>query len=73
MDVDPDQVDQRARPDRPVRAEEHRAVDVLGRDARLVDHAHAVVQERDEDAVDDETRACRCSAIGSLPSRCAKS
>ena len=56
MDVDADQVDQRARPDRPPRAVQHRLVQILGRHAGLVEHADAVVQERDQDAVDDEAR-----------------
>src|SRR5215216_3964304 len=43
VDVDADQVDQRARPDRPVGTERHRAVDVLGRDAGLVDDSYAIV------------------------------
>ena len=52
--VDADQVDQRAGPDRPVGAEAHRPVDVLGADPGLVEDAHAVIQERDQDPVDDE-------------------
>ena len=52
--VDPDEVDQRARPHRPAGAGGHRGVEVLRRDARLVEHPQAVVQQRDEDAVDDE-------------------
>ena len=38
-----------------------------GRHARLVEDADAVVQQRDQDAVDDEARACRGS--GSAPCR----
>ena len=37
-------------------AEAHRLVEILRRHVRLVEHAHAVVQERDEDPVDDEAR-----------------
>jgi hypothetical protein len=46
VDVDADQVDQRTWADRPVRAEAHRAIDVVRLDPRLVEHPHAVVQER---------------------------
>ncbi len=54
--VDSDEVDQRARPHRPTCAGGHRGVEVLGRDPRLVEDPDAVVQERDEDAIDDEPR-----------------
>jgi hypothetical protein len=53
VDVDPDQVDERAGPHRPAHAHRHRLVEVLGRDA-LVEEPDALVQRRDEDAVDDE-------------------
>ena len=56
MDVDPDEVDERAWPHRPAGAVPHPRVEVLGRHARLVEDADAVVEERDQDAVDDEAR-----------------
>ena len=56
MDVDADEVDERAGAHRPARAVRHRLVEILGRDAGLVEHADAVVQERDQDPVDDEAR-----------------
>src|SRR3990172_6905822 len=56
VDVHAHEVNERAGADRPVGAEAHRPVEILGTDARLVEDAHAVVQERDEDAVDDEPR-----------------
>ena len=52
--VDPHQVDELARPHRPAGAVLHPGVEVGGRHPRLVEHADAVVQERDQDAVDDE-------------------
>ena len=52
--VDPDQVDQRERADRPVRPEPHALVDVLRARRALLEHAHRVVEDRDQDAVDDE-------------------
>ena len=45
-----------SRPHRPASAVRHRRVERLRRDARFVEHAHAVVQQRNEDAVDDEAR-----------------
>jgi hypothetical protein len=56
VDVDPDQVDERARPHRPARAVRHGRVERLGRHTRLVEHPDAVVQQGDEDTVDDEPR-----------------
>ena len=52
--VDPDQVDELARPHRPAGAVLHPRVEILDGDARFVEHADAVVQQRDQDAVDDE-------------------
>ena len=46
VDVDPDQVDQRERANRPVRPEPHALVDVLGARGALVEHAHRVVRAR---------------------------
>ena len=45
-----------ARPHRPAGAVLHPRVEILDAHARLVEHAHAVVEERDQDPVDDETR-----------------
>ena len=56
MDVEPDEVRKLARAHRPARTALHRGVEILGRDARLVEHADAVVQQRDQHAVDDEAR-----------------
>ena len=39
---------------RPAGAVAHRLVEILDGDPRLVDHADAVVQQRDQDPVDDE-------------------
>ena len=54
MDVDADQVDERTRPHGPACPVRQRLVEVLGAHPRLVQHAHAVVEERDQDPVDDE-------------------
>src|SRR5205807_1261620 len=54
--VDPDEVDQLARAHRPTGAVLHPRVEILRRDARLVENADAIVEERDQDAVDDEAR-----------------
>ena len=54
VDVDPDQVDQRERADRPAGAEAHALVDVLGARRSLLEHAHRVVEHGDQDPVDDE-------------------
>ena len=54
VDVDSDEVHERARAHRPAGAVRHRLVEILGAHPGLVQHAHAVVEERDEDAVDDE-------------------
>ena len=50
VDVDSDEVDERAWPDRPVEAGGHRGVEILGLTPGFVEDPHAVVQERDEDA-----------------------
>ena len=69
--VDPDEVGERAGAHRPAGAVAHRRVEILDRHARLVEHPHAVVHQRDQDPVDDEPGrvvaahrlACRaCSA-----------
>ena len=52
--VDPDEIHKRARAHRPAGAAAHAGVEILGADARLVEHADAVVQKRDQDAVDHE-------------------
>ena len=52
--VDPDEVDQFTRPHRPPGAVLHPDVQVLRRDTRFVENADAVVEERNQDAVDDE-------------------
>ena len=52
--VDPDQVDQRQRADRPARPEPHALVDVLRARRSLLEHAHRVVEDGDQDPVDDE-------------------
>src|SRR2546425_8182606 len=54
--VDADQVDQGARAHRPAHALRHRLVHLFGEDAGFVEYAHAVVQQGNEDAVDDEAR-----------------
>ena len=69
VDVDPDEVDERARPHRPAGAVLHAGVEVLGRHARLVEHADAVVQQRDQHPVDDEAR--RVVAADRRPCRAA--
>ena len=56
MHVYADQVDERAGPERPPCAVRHRLVQVFRRHTGLVEHPHAVVQERDQDPVDDEAR-----------------
>ena len=56
MHVDADQVDQRAGTHRPAGAARHGPVHLRGLDPRLVEHANAVVQQRNQDAVDDEAR-----------------
>ena len=56
VDIDPDEVDERARAERPAGAVRHRLVQVLGRDAGLVKDPNAVVQQRNQDPVDDEAR-----------------
>src|SRR5579862_10068527 len=63
--VDPDEIEKRARAERPAGAERERAVQVGGRHLSLVEHAHAVVEERDEHAVHDE--AGRVAAADRLP------
>src|SRR5438067_206330 len=45
--VDADEVEQRTRAEGPARAEREAAVEILRRHPRLVEHAHAVVEERD--------------------------
>src|SRR5688572_26520780 len=47
VDIDADQVDERARPHRPAGAVLHAGIEILRAHARLVEHADAVVQERD--------------------------
>ena len=54
--VDPDEVDELARAHRPARTVLHARIEILDADTRLVEHADAVVQQRDQDAVDDEAR-----------------
>src|SRR5579862_4275204 len=54
VDVDTDEVDELARPHRPAGPVLHPRVEILGRHARLVENADAVVEQRDEDPVDDE-------------------
>ena len=54
VDVDPDEVEERARPHRPSGAVRHRRVERLGRDPRLVQDPDAVVEQRDQDPVDHE-------------------
>ena len=49
-----DEIEQLARAHRPARAVLHAGVEILGRDPGLVEHAHAVVQQRDQHTVDDE-------------------
>ena len=55
VDVDPDQIEELARAERPTRAVLHALVEILGRDPCLVEDADAVVEQRDQDAVDHET------------------
>ena len=57
VDVDPDEVDQGAGAHRPARAVLQRGVEVFGSHPRLVEHTDAIVEERDQDAVDDEPRS----------------
>ena len=54
MHVDSHEVDERARAHRPAGAVAHPGVQILRRHARLVEDTDAVVQERDQDAVDHE-------------------
>ena len=54
--VDADEVDELARAHRPAGAVLHADVEISRCHARLVEHADAVVQQRDEHSVDDEAR-----------------
>src|SRR6266576_2413585 len=67
VNVDPDEIDESARPQRPAGAVRHRLVEIFRCDACLVQDANAVVQQRDQDPVDDETR--RVVAVDRLLAR----
>jgi hypothetical protein len=54
VDVDPDEVEERARPHRPAGAVRQRRVERIGRHAGLVEHSDAVVEQGDQHAVDHE-------------------
>ena len=66
VDVDADEVGELTRAHRPAGAVLHRRVEILGRHPRLVEDADAVVEQRDQHAVDHEPRVCR----GSGPASC---
>src|SRR5947209_949161 len=53
--VDPHEVEELARPHRPAGAVLHPGVEVLRRHAGLVEDPDAIVQERDQHPVDDES------------------
>src|SRR5205085_78793 len=54
--VDPDEIDELARPHRPAGAELHPGVEILDRDTCLIEDADAIVQQGDQHTVDDEPR-----------------
>src|SRR5262249_19093192 len=66
--VEPHEIEQLARTHRPPRAELHARVEILRRDTRLVEHTHAVVQQRDEYAIDDEPG--RVVTADRMPAEC---
>ena len=71
VDVDADEVDELARPHGPAGAVRHRLVEILGSHAGLVQHADAVVQERDQHPVDDEP-GVSLQRTGCFPARSAQ-
>src|SRR5207244_8817755 len=54
MDIRADEIEQRTRTHRPSRAVPQPRVEIFRRHAGLIEDAYAVVEQRDEDAVDDE-------------------
>jgi len=54
VQVDPDEIDERARSHGPAGTGRHRRVEIVGRDPCLIEDANAVVEKRNQDAVDDE-------------------